>query len=152
MTTADLLDFMRTQRLAVQASRAAGDAVQAAVVGIAVSDAFEVIFDTLDTTRKARNLRLSPRTALVIGGCVPGDERTVQYEGVADEPTGAELERVKAVYYAAWPDGPSRLSWPGLVYVRVRPTWIRYSDFNTDPPVIVEFTNEQLDGRRGRDA
>ena len=27
----------------------------------------------------------------------------------------------------------------GLIYVRSRPTWIRYSDFNQDPPLIVEF-------------
>jgi hypothetical protein len=30
--------------------------------------------------------------------------------------------------------------WPGLIYVRARPTWIRYSDYNVDPPQIVEFT------------
>ena len=51
---------------------------------------------------------------------------------------------MKAAYFAAWPDGPSRQSWPGLVYIRVRPTWIRYSDFNSDPPKVVEFTGERL--------
>jgi hypothetical protein len=30
------------------------------------------------------------------------------------------------------------------VYVRVRPTWIRFSDFNRDPPTIVEFDDQQL--------
>jgi hypothetical protein len=34
--------------------------------------------------------------------------------------------------------------WPGLIYVRVRPTWIRYSDYNVDPPQIVEVTADQL--------
>jgi hypothetical protein len=128
----------------VQASRGPADAIQAALIGIAVTDSFEIVFDTLDTTRKVRNLRAEPRMALVIGGWLSGDERTVQYEGVADEPTGDDLERVRALYYAAWPDGPSRASWPGLVYVRVRPTWVRYSDFNSDPPVIVEFTRQRL--------
>jgi hypothetical protein len=144
ITTAELLSFMRTHRLAVQASRGPADAIQAALIGIAVTDSFEIVFDTLDTTRKVRNLRAEPRMALVIGGWLSGDERTVQYEGVADEPTGDDLERVRALYYAAWPDGPSRASWPGLVYVRVRPTWVRYSDFNSDPPVIVEFTRQRL--------
>jgi hypothetical protein len=73
-----------------------------------------------------------------------GDERTVQYEGTADEPTGADLEIAKTAYYAVYPDGPSRLSWPGLTYVRVRPTWIRYSNFRADPPDIVEFTGGEL--------
>lgn len=144
MTPAELLGFMRTQRLAVQASAGAQDSVQAALVGIAVTDAFEIVFDALDTTRKISNLRRAPGIALVLGGWQSGDERTVQYEGVADEPTGADLERIKSVYFAAWPDGPSRQSWPGLVYVRVRPTWIRYSDFNSDPPTIVEFLADEL--------
>jgi len=139
-----LLAFMRRFRLAVEASVAATSTPQAAVVGIAVTDRFELVFDTLESTRKAGNLRRNPRIAFVIGGLAAGDERTVQYEGVADEPTGLELERIKAAYYGVYPDGPSRLIWPGLIYVRVRPMWIRYSDFNRDPPEIEEFTVGQL--------
>ena len=139
-----LLDFLRHNRLAVQASTSSANEPQAAVVGFAVTDQLEIIFDTLESTRKAKNLRRNPRLALVIGGSIPGDERTVQYEGIADEPSGEELERVKNVYYKAFPDGPSRLSWSGLIYVRVRPIWIRYSDYNLDPPEIVEFSAEQL--------
>lgn len=146
MMTADLLDFLRTQRLAVQASRGERDGVQAALVGIAVTDSFEIVFDTLSTSRKAHNLRRNHRVALVIGGWMAGNERTVQYEGTVDEPTGALLERLKTAYFAAWPDGPSRASWPGLVYIRARPTWIRYSDFTRDPPIIAEFTAQDLAG------
>lgn len=75
---------------------------------------------------------------------MPGDERTVQYEGVADEPEGAERDRLTQTYYAVYPDGRDRLSWPGLTYVRVRPQWIRYSDFGLPTPLVVEFTAGQL--------
>jgi hypothetical protein len=68
----------------------------------------------------------------------------VQYEGTADEPQGEERDRLTAVYYAVYPDGRDRLSWPGLTYVRVRPRWIRYSDFGQATPQIVEFTAGQL--------
>jgi general stress protein 26 len=146
MTPRALLDFLRAHRLAVQTSVSETVAPQAAVVGFAISDQFEIVFDTLASTRKAQNLRQNPKIALVIGGLLAGDERTVQYEGIADEPSGAELESLKQVYYTAYPDGPSRLSWPGLIYVRVRPTWIRYSDYNSDPPAIVEFGAGQLEG------
>lgn len=139
-----LLEFLRFHRLAVQASVSAESAPQAALIGFAVSDRFEIVFDTLESTRKARNLRHNAAIALVIGGWSGGDERTVQYEGVADEPRGEELERLKRVYYSAYPDGPGRLSWPGLVYVRVRPTWIRYSDYTRDPAQVVEFRAEDL--------
>jgi hypothetical protein len=144
VNTAGLLEFMRRPRLAVQASVSAVNAPQAAVVGYAVTDLFEIVFDTLDSSRKGQNLRRNNRIALVIGGLVDGEERTVQYEGIADEPSGEELDRLKQVYYAAWPDGPSRLSWRGLTYVRVKPTWIRYSDFKANPPEIIEFTADQL--------
>ena len=145
-----LLEFLRLHRLAIEASVSAAGAPQAAVVGFAITDQFEIVFDTLESTRKAQNLRGHPKIAFVIGGMVGVDERTVQYEGVADEPSGAELDRLKKVYYAAYPDGPSRLSWSGLIYVRARPTWVRYSDYNRNPPEIVEFRAEQLIVRVGK--
>jgi len=80
MTTTELLEFMRTQRLAVEASVAPGGGTQAALIGVGVTDALELVFDTVDTTRKCVNLRRNPRLAFVIGGWADGDERTVQYE------------------------------------------------------------------------
>jgi hypothetical protein len=136
----DLLQFLRSQRLAVEASVSAAVGPQAAVVAITFSERFEVIFDTLATTRKAQNLRQNSRIALVIGGLVRGDERTAQFEGVADEPTGADLVRLKSLYLQEHPKGLERQSWPNLTYIRARPTWIRYSDYNQNPPAIVEFT------------
>jgi hypothetical protein len=130
----------------VQASISPDTLPQAAVVGFAISDRFEIVFDTLATTRKARNLRKNPHIALVIGGLTAGDERTVQYEGIADVPSGTELDRLKQIYYAAYPDGPARANWPGLIYVRAKPTWLRYSDYNQNPPEIVEFRVEELSG------
>ncbi len=139
MTREALLDFMRSEKYAVQTSVSPAGLPQAAVVGIAVSDRFEIVFDTVDSSRKAPNLRANPAIALVIGGTREGDERTVQYEGIADEPSGGELDRLLDVYYAKFPDGRQRREWKGLIYVRVKPAWIRYSNFSADPPEIVEF-------------
>jgi len=137
---ADVLEFMRSHSLAVQASVSPVDAPQAAVVGFIVTDDFEVVFDTVNTTRKVANLRRNARCALVIGGIINGDERTVQLEGIADEPTGSDLERLKELYFVRFPDGRERQHWPGLMYVRVRPRWLRFSDFNQSPPAIAEFS------------
>lgn len=123
----ELLSYLRQRRYCVQASVATTGAPQAAVVGFAVSDDLEIVFDTLASTRKCGNLRRDPRIALVIG--VGEDERTAQIEGTADELAGADLERLKAVYFAAFPDGVERLTWEGITYVRVRPTFVRFSDF-----------------------
>ncbi|WP_455351307.1 pyridoxamine 5'-phosphate oxidase family protein [Streptomyces sp. SYSU K217416] len=137
----ELIWFLRRHKLAIQASVTPDGAPQAAVVGFAVSDGLEIVFDTVETTRKYRNLRADPRIALVIGW---GDEVTAQIEGVADFPTGSELERIRACYFSAWPDGRDRLTWPGITHVRVRPTWVRLSDFTRDPPLIVELPAEHL--------
>jgi len=140
-TRADLLRFLRRHRLAVVATGGPDGAPQSAVVGFAVSEALEIVFDTLDSTRKHRNLRADPRAALVIGW---DGEMTAQLEGRADFPAGAELDRVRACYFTAYPDGRGRLTWPGITHVRVRPTWARWSDFTQSPPRIVELGAAEL--------
>jgi hypothetical protein len=134
-----LLTFMRQERYAVQASVAADGTPQAAIVGVVVSDQFEVFFDTLADSRKAINLRRNPVAALVMGPTAAGSERTAQLQGNADEPRGTDLERLLGLYFARFPDGRERSQWRGVTYWRVRPTWIRYSDFSTTPPEIAEF-------------
>ena len=128
---------MREHRLAVQASTPPGGAPQSAVVGIVVSDELEIFFDTLGTSRKAANLRRDGRISLVVGWDFEV-ARTVQIEGVADEPEGARLERLKALYFARFPDGVDRARLPDIAYFRVRPTWIRSSDFRGAEPAITE--------------
>lgn len=139
ITRAALLAFLRSRRYAVQSSIHPRGAPQSAIVGIAVSDDFEIVFDTLGTSRKAQNLRARGDIAFVIGSLEGKDERTVQLEGRADEPQDAERARLMELYFAVFPDGRERLQWPGLTYVRVTPQWLRYSDYNVDPPVIAEW-------------
>ena len=49
-------------------------------------------------------------------------------------------KRLKERYFLAFPDGRERLSWPGLIYVRANPKWIRFSNFAQSPAEIVEFS------------
>ena len=144
MTRAALLQFLQSRRYAVQSSVSPDGGPQAAVVGIAVSDAFEIVFDTLDTTRKARNLRREPRIAFAIGSLGADTVQTVQYEGVVDEPAGAERAHLIDLYLAVFPDGGERRDWPGLTYFRARPTWLRYTDFRHDPPEVIELSAVDL--------
>ena len=145
MNRDELLGFLRSHKYAVAATVSPAASPQAAVIGFSVTDQLEIVFDTVESTRKARNLRTNPAISLVIGGMEPGGERTVQVDGTADLPAGDELARLKESYYRVFPDGAQRAtSWPGLTYIRVRPTWLRYSDFSTPSPVIVELTAEDL--------
>lgn len=140
VTRDQLLRFLQAQRLAVVASISPAGDPQSAVVGIAVTDRLEIVFDTLSSTRKCDNLRRLPKISVVTGW---DQDITVQYEGVADEPSGAELERLTSCYFGVYPDGIERQRWEGITYFRVRPTWIRYSDFNAGGE-IAEFSAQDL--------
>jgi len=133
MDRSDLVSFLRTQRWAVEASVSVHGTPQAAVIGIAVTDDLEIVFDTFADTRKTQNLRRNRKIALVVGW---DEGRTVQLEGLADEPTGEDLERVKAVYFARFPDGEGRALAGNVTYFRVRPSWVRVSDFRATEPVV----------------
>src|SRR5262245_19330009 len=53
-----------------------------------------------------------------------------------ESPTSDELDELKKVYFSAWPDGVERQSWKDITYVRVRPTWARYSDFRPGGEIV----------------
>ena len=138
----ELLRFLRKHKLGVLSTVSAAGEPEAAVVGVAFTDELEILFDTLETTRKAVNLRRSPKIAFVVGW---DEEITAQLEGVADEPGGAELERLKEAYFQVYPDGRERQRWKGITYFRVRLHWARYGDFNPGGN-IVEFSRSDLLG------
>jgi Pyridoxamine 5'-phosphate oxidase len=126
LTAGFVRDFIARHKYAVVSTIGPGLIPQSALVGIAVSPDLEVYFDTLETTRKIANLRHNPNVSLVIGW---ENEQTLQLDGIADEPRGAELGRLKDCYFTAWPDGPERERWKGITYCRVRPQWLRYSSY-----------------------
>jgi pyridoxine/pyridoxamine 5'-phosphate oxidase len=124
-------------KLGVLGTIGATGSPQAALVGIAVTPQLEIIFDTVTSSRKYANLVARPACSFVVGWA---GEQTVQYEGEAEELRPPDFERYRQIYFQAWPDGPARMRWPGIVYFVVRPAWIRYSDFDQNPPLIREFT------------
>src|SRR5438270_3481791 len=126
MNQSDLYNFMARCKHAVVSTTEATCSPQSALVGIAVMPGLEIIFDTVKSSRKYPNLIARPPCSLVMGWAA---EQTVQCEGEAVEPSGPELKRYQDIYFQTWPEGPSRLSWPGITYFVIRPTWIRYSDF-----------------------
>lgn len=135
MKKAELVRFLQKHRWAVEATVAEDGGPQAAVIGIAVTDELEIVFDTSTRSRKAENLRRTKRIALVVGW---DDAQTVQLEGEVDEPKGAERDRLLVTYVAKFPDGVERARDPDITHFRVRPTWARHSDFGATPAAIEE--------------
>jgi general stress protein 26 len=131
----EVFEFMRSGRLAVLSTADEQGRPEAALMGYAVTPELEIIFDTVKTSRKYPNLKKNPRVAWVLG-C--SSEITVQYEGMAQELEGAELAKYKKTYFAAFPDGRARQSWPGITYFVVRPKWVRYCDYHPEKRRIEE--------------
>ncbi len=84
-----VLDFIKKHTICVLSTVTPDNQPEAAVIEFAETKNFELIFDTFNTYRKYQNLKKNPSVAVVIGW----DENiTVQYEGWAEELSGAELE------------------------------------------------------------
>ncbi|MGB2627969.1 MAG: pyridoxamine 5'-phosphate oxidase family protein [Candidatus Acidiferrum sp.] len=137
MNLSEVFQFMDGERLGVLATVSDQGSPEAALMGVVVTPELELIFDTLNTTRKYSNIKKNPRVAFVIG-C--SSEISVQYEGVAEELSGDDLAKYKRHYFAKFTDGPARENWPGMTYFVVRPRWLRFCDYNPGSRRIEEHT------------
>jgi len=126
MDLGEVLRFLEGEKFGVLATAATDGRPEAALMGFAVTPELEIIFDTVRSFRKYPNLKKNPRVAWVIG-CT--SEISVQYEGIAVELEGAELEKCKMFYAKKYPDSTGRDKWPDLTYFITRPTWVRYGDY-----------------------
>lgn len=133
-----IYQFISQNKLAVVSTIGKDGKPESALVGIAVSTSLEIIFDTVKTSRKYHNLLANKHVAVVVGW---DNEATLQYEGETDVlGNDNDADNYRQIYYTAWPDGRQRAeTWPGLVHVRIKPKWARYSNFN-EPVVIEEIT------------
>jgi general stress protein 26 len=135
MKLEDVIDIIKKKRFLVVSSVNDSGAPEAALMGFALTQKNEIVFDTLSDSRKAVNLAHRSAAALVIGW---DDNISVQIEGEARRPMGDDLGEAKAAYFREWPDGRARENWPNIAYFVVRPRWMRYSNYS-GAPVVEEF-------------
>jgi pyridoxine/pyridoxamine 5'-phosphate oxidase len=136
MTKEAIFRFMAQARLGVLGTIGPEGRPQSSLVGIAVTKDLEIIFDTVKSSRKYANLVARPDCSFAVGW---EGEQTIQYEGEASELSGGERERLQPIYFETWPECRAHLSWPGIVYFVVRPRWLRFSDYDQNPPLIQEY-------------
>ncbi len=130
-----VLELLRKTKLAV-ISTVGEDAPESAVLEFAETEDLELIFDTLSSSRKYRNLQKNHNASFVIGW---DDNLTVQYEGIVQELLSEELERYKQIYFKKNPKAKRWEHVEGIRYFKVTPRWIRYSDLNQHPWDIKEI-------------
>jgi pyridoxine/pyridoxamine 5'-phosphate oxidase len=136
MRLEEVFDIAKRKRFLVVSTVNETGAPEAALMGFALTQSNEIVFDTLASSRKAVNLARNPAAALVIGW---DDSISLQIEGPARRPVGDDLASAKTAYFREWPDGRSREAWPDIAYIVVTPKWVRYSNYAAGPPAVEEF-------------
>lgn len=131
-----ILDFIRKHDICVLSTVNARSEPQSAVVGFSINDRFELTIGSSSNSRKFQNIQHTPKVSVVIGW---DDGITVQYEGVANVPSGDELLRYQNEHFARVPDAEKYKDDPSERYIVVKPKWLRYTDCNTEPWEVKEL-------------
>jgi len=109
---------------------------QAALVGFGEMDNLSLIFGTSTKTRKFSNLMKNPSVAIVFDD---SEGITVQYEGTISLFENDEFSKYKEAYFRKSAVAKKYENYPNQTYLKVTPVWIRYTNYNTDPPQIFEI-------------
>jgi uncharacterized pyridoxamine 5'-phosphate oxidase family protein len=130
-----VLEFLKKHVLAVIATCHRNGTPEAATIDFCVLDDFEILFSSFKETRKFKNIAERPGVAFVIGW---DDNITVQYEGDATAVPAADLQKYQEVFLNSVPAEREFIE-RGAVLFKATPQWIRYSDFNKEPPELIEI-------------
>jgi general stress protein 26 len=112
---------------------------EAALIAFVELDNLEIVFETFHDTRKYQNLQQDPSVALVVGWNAK-KHITLQYEGIASEiPTSDTAKYIETFLNKDTPCTEKFLRNPKVRLFKIRPSWIRFSDYTGAAPKIVEL-------------
>ncbi len=127
-------ELINQNKLAVLSTVTPENISESAVVEISARDNLELIFDTLPSFRKYKNLQNNQNVSAVIGL----EPATMQYEGIAVELSGKELDEYKQVHFAKFPEAV-KFEKLGIKFFKIIPKWIRYTDVSRQPWEVFEI-------------
>lgn len=112
---------------------------ESALVAFVETDELEIIFETFVDSRKYRNLHIHSRVSTVIGWASESYV-TIQYQGNALELIGEDVLKARELFRAKiTPCTEQYLSDTRVRFFKIKPSWIRYSDYDQSPPLIEEW-------------
>lgn len=129
-----ILSFLKENKLAVL-STVDNNKPESAVIFFSETEDLGIIFDTFNTYRKYRNLEDNQNVSLVIGW---DNEITVQYEGVAKELQGREIDEGVKIHLNKLPHMAKWYEMEQTRYFQIRPKWIRYANLGANPHEVFE--------------
>ncbi len=132
-----ILNFLKRNGLCVISTSTKGGKPESAVMAFTIKDDFICLFNTEPETRKYKNLEQNKQVSVVVGGFK--EDPSVQIDGVAEILEGEEAAAAKKYILAVHPEWASYFNSPTGKFIKVKPSWLRYSDFSKEPIETVEF-------------
>ncbi len=131
-------EFMKSQKLCVVSTISGEGKPESALVAFSETENFEIIFGTFNNTRKYENLKKNGNVSIVIGF---DDElkKTIQYEGIALEAKGEEIEMCKRIHLKKNNKTKKYNDEKEQRFFIVKPKWLRYIDLDKEPEEIISL-------------
>ncbi len=135
----EILSFLDSSPLCVITTNDRGGKYpESALVAFDQYDNFEIVFETFDDSRKYANLQSDKHVSLVVGFS-PKTQITLQYEGIAEEIRPENYEKyIKHFLAKDTPCSEKFLRDLRVKFFKIKPKWLRYSDYRGKTPRIIE--------------
>lgn len=134
-----VLDFVKKNSLCVLSTATHDGKPESAVMAFTAKDDFTILMSTETTTRKYPNILANTQASVVIGGL--NNDPSLQLDGQIKVLQGPSADEAKSTILSLHPDMAAYINTPNTKFLAFTPSWLRYSDFSQNPPVIVEFNN-----------
>ena len=134
----EILEYLKskTPKFCVMSTISRDNKPECAVMGYSIFDDLTLLLSTHNTSRKWINLKNNPNVAIAIGWSFT--EMFVQSEGVVELIfEDGEYTKCEEFHFSQNPEAKKFKS-PETVYIKVKPKWIRLSDYTKLPPRIEE--------------
>ena len=132
-----ILDFLKKNELCVLATASKTGKPEAAVMVYLIKDDFSILVSTETWTRKYENIAKNSQVSIVVGGFK--NDPTVQIDGLIEELAGEREDQAKKSIFSIHPEWKSYFQSPKSRFFKIRPLWLRYSDFSLQPPEIIQI-------------
>jgi len=131
-----IADLLRYQKMGVVSTVSSEGFPESAWVALSETEDLEIIFGTSRLSRKFENLQTNKRIAVVVYN--EQQRQTLQYEGEVMELHGDEKTSAQEIHLLKHPAAKKYSHDIHQSFFKVKPLWIRYTDYHLDPHEIFE--------------
>lgn len=132
-----ILEFLKSHHLGVLATVSPESKPDAALIGYKAKENFEIWFSTPDSSRKNHNLTTNSNVSFVVGW---EKGKTIQFQGNTKELSEEEVKEFKLSDLSEVPTITKYINQERVIYYKISPIRIYYSDYSTEPWERIELT------------